>query len=214
MSSVAAIATPWPWTPDTHAALTARNAVLLLKDESNRLVANDEQSSKFHEPIGGPLDASAGATASAALETPMVEAAALGGNCCSGSSGSSGCNSACLSPPLGWHPPAGSDSTTADTAIHDRLRGIESPFVRSTVAARDHRGTTVSVAGSTPAFAKRAVHCSERLPLPSVAEAATRVLPSRKRRYARCYRCNCFQATRAFRYGPRNGGGASCGAIT
>src|ERR1044071_1134421 len=126
MSSVAAIATPWPCAPGAHAALTARNAVLLLKVESNRLVENAEQSSKFHAPIGGPLDAP-GATASAAVDIPMADAA-LGGTCCSGSSCSSACSSDCSSAVSDWHPPAGVHSTIRGTTIDKRLRCIESPF--------------------------------------------------------------------------------------
>src|SRR5262249_6860282 len=121
MSSVAAIAMPWPWTPVVHAALTARNAVLLLNDVSNRLVTNDVQASKFHAPIGGPLDASAGAASSAAVDTPVADAA-LGGTWRSGSSCSSARSAACSSSRSDWHPPAPSNSATTDTAMDDRLR--------------------------------------------------------------------------------------------
>src|ERR1044071_4238937 len=109
MSSVAAIATPWPCAPGAHAALTARNAVLLLKVESNRLVENAEQSSKFHAPIGGPLDAP-GATASAAVDIPMADAA-LGGTCCSGSACRKVCRPDCWSARLDSAPPPGVHSS-------------------------------------------------------------------------------------------------------
>src|SRR5215475_9057656 len=56
MSSGAAIDTAREfWIPSVQVTPTERNAVLLLKLESDRLVRDNEQSSKFHTPSGMSL---------------------------------------------------------------------------------------------------------------------------------------------------------------
>src|SRR3954453_21254536 len=100
MSSVAAIAMPWPWTPGAQAALTARNAVLL-NELSNRLVRSDEQSSKLQNATSGGAAAGAAPTCdSAELAAPVW--AADGGTDCSGSSRSSACRSDSSSVASDW----------------------------------------------------------------------------------------------------------------
>src|SRR5437763_7477939 len=131
MSSVFAIATPWPWTPSTHAALTPRNAVLFENVESRSWVWNDEQSSKSQAPIGGPLASAIGAVpVRAAVALPLaVDALAPGGTWRSGSSWSSAWSRAASSASPDEQPaPVAVHTASAEIAIQDRPRIIAVSF--------------------------------------------------------------------------------------
>src|SRR3954469_12678251 len=98
MSSGAAIETARElWIPSVQVTPTERNAVLLLKVESDRLVRDDVQSSKFHTPSGLTLGRTMLLWTPSAPVSPALAggdtAPARGRTCVSGASGRRACSS-------------------------------------------------------------------------------------------------------------------------
>src|SRR5262249_20539592 len=94
------------WIPTVQVTPTERNAVLLLKLESDRLARDNEQSSKFHTPSGLSLGRTMSLWIPVAAASPPLaggdDASAPGGTCLSGASRSSACSRSCSDGSSDW----------------------------------------------------------------------------------------------------------------